>query len=506
MGIIIRQSIKGTIANYIGVAVGFITTFFVLTNYLTPEEIGLTRVLVDAATIFTSLALLGTGSSTLRFYPFFKSEDNQNNGLFFWTLIIPFVGFLLFLACFFIFKGVIIDTFQDKSQLFVDYVYFILPLSFFMLYISVFEVNATILTRIAVPKFIREVVIRVMLLFGYVLFGFKVINLDGLVIFLCATYGLAALLNVFYLVFTQKVSFRPQLGFITKSLVKEFSLYTLFLITAALISSVMPTISSFFISAKMGLMYTGIFAVANYIATVIEIPYRSLSAAVQPRISLAIKENNVEGANLLCQKVSLHQFLAGSFIFLLIWINIDLLFQILPNGDQYVVGKYVVFILSMQRLGNASFGIGASALAYTKYYYYSLFFSFLLIVSTILLNVVLIPQYGMMGAAAATFLSFLFYYAVLLTYVKLKVGTSPFCMGELKVLILIMVLYFFNLIISHFTLPWCAHSPISIKILEAMLRSLLVALLGGVSVYFGKLSPEVNALIERVIGVLKLKR
>ena len=298
MGIIIRQSIKGTIANYIGVAVGFITTFFVLTNYLTPEEIGLTRVLVDAATIFTSLALLGTGSSTLRFYPFFKSEDNQNNGLFFWTLIIPFVGFLLFLACFFIFKGVIIDTFQDKSQLFVDYVYFILPLSFFMLYISVFEVNATILTRIAVPKFIREVVIRVMLLFGYVLFGFKVINLDGLVIFLCATYGLAALLNVFYLVFTQKVSFRPQLGFITKSLVKEFSLYTLFLITAALISSVMPTISSFFISAKMGLMYTGIFAVANYIATVIEIPYRSLSAAVQPRISLAIKENNVEGANL----------------------------------------------------------------------------------------------------------------------------------------------------------------------------------------------------------------
>ena len=121
MGIIIRQSIKGTIANYIGVAVGFITTFFVLTNYLTPEEIGLTRVLVDAATIFTSLALLGTGSSTLRFYPFFKSEDNQNNGLFFWTLIIPFVGFLLFLACFFIFKGVIIDTFQDKSQLFVDF-------------------------------------------------------------------------------------------------------------------------------------------------------------------------------------------------------------------------------------------------------------------------------------------------------------------------------------------------------------------------------------------------
>ena len=50
MGIIARQSIKGTIATYFGVAIGFVTTFFILTKYLTPEEVGLTRVLVDAAT------------------------------------------------------------------------------------------------------------------------------------------------------------------------------------------------------------------------------------------------------------------------------------------------------------------------------------------------------------------------------------------------------------------------------------------------------------------------
>ena len=28
MGVVVRQSIKGTIANYFGVAIGFITTFF----------------------------------------------------------------------------------------------------------------------------------------------------------------------------------------------------------------------------------------------------------------------------------------------------------------------------------------------------------------------------------------------------------------------------------------------------------------------------------------------
>ena len=96
MGIIARQSIKGTIVTYIGVAVGFLTTFFVLTRYLTAEEIGLARVLVDAATLLIGLAQLGTNSSIIRFYPYFKDTEHKDNGFFFWTLVVPFVGFLIF--------------------------------------------------------------------------------------------------------------------------------------------------------------------------------------------------------------------------------------------------------------------------------------------------------------------------------------------------------------------------------------------------------------------------
>jgi Na+(H+)/acetate symporter ActP len=72
MGIIAKQSIQGTIVTYLGVAVGFVTTFFVLTRFLSAEEIGLARVLVDAATLFIGLAQLGTSSSIIRFYPHFK--------------------------------------------------------------------------------------------------------------------------------------------------------------------------------------------------------------------------------------------------------------------------------------------------------------------------------------------------------------------------------------------------------------------------------------------------
>ena len=77
MGIVVRQSIKGTIMNYLGVLVGFITTFFIVTKYLTTEEVGLTRVLVDASILLSSLAQLGTSTSAMRYYPHFKDEKEK---------------------------------------------------------------------------------------------------------------------------------------------------------------------------------------------------------------------------------------------------------------------------------------------------------------------------------------------------------------------------------------------------------------------------------------------
>ena len=500
MGIIARQSIKGTIATYFGVAIGFVTTFFILTKYLTPEEVGLTRVLVDAATLFSSLALLGTGSSTMRFYPHFKDDSQNQQGLYFWTLIIPFIGFLLFLICFFVFKGWIINTFQDKSPLFVNYVYFTLPMAFFILYMCVFETNATILERVAVPRIIREVFIRASLLVGYLLYGlWHVIDLDGLVIVFCATYGLGALLNLFYLLFSQKISFKPNFSNITPALRRDFLLYTLFLITAALVGNVMPTLSSFFISAKLGLEFTGIYAIANYIATMVEIPYRSLSAIVQPRVAVALRATppDTSTATRLFQQVSLNMLLAGIVILILIWINIDLFFDILPNGQQYAAGKWVVLILAISKLINTSFGIGASSLGYTRWYYTSLFFTLFLLMITIVLNNFLIPICGIEGGAWATLLSTIIYLPLLLLYIKWRVGTYPVSKGQLKILAVGLLMLVLNYLISFVAGRLVPDPSLIFRIVEALIRTGIVAITGLLVIYNWNVSPDVVGLIKK---------
>jgi O-antigen/teichoic acid export membrane protein len=133
---------------------------------------------------------------------------------------------------------------------------------------AVFETNANVLMRIVVPKLVREVVVRVLALVVYLVYAFKLLSLDGFVIAFCSVYAVATLINIIYLFSLNRISLKPDFKYITKSLRKDYLLYTLFLIAAALGGAITPSINTFFISAQMGLNYTGIFAIATFIAAI----------------------------------------------------------------------------------------------------------------------------------------------------------------------------------------------------------------------------------------------
>lgn len=509
MGVVVRQTIKGTIMNYIGVLVGFITTFFIVTKYLTPEEVGLTRVLVDASILLSSLAQLGTSTSAMRYYPYFKDEKEKDHGFFGWSVIIPFVGFIVFTALFFVFKTSIENYFSQNSELFVDYIYFVIPMAFFMMYLLVFETNSNLLMRIVVPKFIREVGIRLMTLMVYLLYAFDVINLDGMVVSLCLTYGIATSLNIIYLFTLKKISFKIQPSYISKWLRKDFIFYTLFLIISSLASNLVPVLNTFFVSGKLGLAVAGINTIAVYIANMVEIPYRSLAAISRPQISQSMKDNNVMEVNVLIQNVSLHQFMASSFIFFLIWINIDLLYTLIPNGNIYDEAKFVVFILAIVKIINTSLNVGATVLSYSKYYYYSLLFTIILTVSTIIMNIKLIPIWGIEGAAIASLISYLIYYTFLLTFVNWRVKVTPFSLKEFYTLLIIVSLFVIDWLLQTYISGYVISSfkiLIVGQILDSVLRTSLLAILGIVSIYKLRISKQVNDIIDKFLSLLKLTK
>lgn len=507
MGVVVRQSIKGTIMNYLGVLAGFITTFFIVTKYLTTEEVGLTRVLVDASILLSGLAQLGTNTSAMRYYPYFKDEKERDHGFFGWSLVIPLVGFIIFTLLFLVFKQPIENYFSKNSELFVDYIYFVIPMAFFMMYLTVFETNSNLLMRIVIPKFIREVGIRLMTLGVYLLYAFDVISLDGMVVALCLTYGMATILNIIYLLSLKKVSFKIQLTFVSSWLRKDFIFYTLFLIATSLASNLVPVLNTFFVSGKLGLAVAGVNTIAVYIASMVEIPYRSLAAISRPQISQSMKDDNMLEVNKLVKNVSLHQFMASAFIFFMIWINIDLLYNLIPNGNVYDEAKYVVFILAVVKIVNTSLNVGATVLSYSKYYYYSLLFTVILTVTAIYMNIKLIPVWGMEGAALASLISYMIYYLVLLTFVNTKIKVSPLSLKELYTLFIIIALFVIDYLLQNYVSKYLIslfNIEIIGQLLDSFVRTVVLSLVGIIIIYKSNISKQVNDLIDRFLSYFKL--
>lgn len=496
MGVIARQSIKGALANYLGVAIGFFVQFFVVTRYLTTEEVGLTRVMVDAAVIFASLAQMGTNSSIVKFFPHFK-DGKDNHGIFGLSLLLPLAGFMLVALLFLIFRETLIATYAEKSPLVANYFYLLPMLTFFTLYLTVFETNASVLMRITVPRMVREVGIRLFTLVTYLLYGYRVIGLDMFVWLFCSSYCLAMLLNLFYLMKLSNFRWsvlKVDWSFLTRERRREIGRYTM-MMTITVLAGNVPFINSLFLGAKAGLALTGVYTIAFYIANVVEVPYRSLGAISRPVVAEAVKESNWGEVNRLVRQVSLHQLLVSSAIFLIIWVNLDTLYAFIPNGASYAGGAGVVLMMGMAKAFNSSFSMSVDVLNFSRYYSRSLIFIAVLTVSAIVLNPILIEQWGITGAAATTLFSYLLYYSLLLGYLYWRTKVSLFSMAQLKVVVLMAAGFGINLLWGAVVTPLFDGSKYTLLV-DAALKTTVIAALLSAGTYAWKVSPTVNSLLK----------
>lgn len=493
MGVIIRQSIKGSIVNYIGAFIGFLTIMVIALEFLEAEEIGLTKVLLEAATLIATFAQLGITSSAIRYFPYFKSKDNRHNGFFFYLVVLPAIGCVIFALLFICLKQPISDYFGRNSELFVNYADWVIPLMLFLVYIGVFETYSNVLMRIVIPKVIREIVIRLLIVVIYVLYGLRYIGLTEFVAAYVGVYGIAMLLNLWYVSRIGSVSLKHNNSFVSPPLRKDICKYTGISTLGVLSGSITAHLDLFMVSAGMGLNYGGIYVVASYMATVIDIPSRSITAISSPVASEAMQAGDIVKANDLYRRVSLNQLLIGGFIFLLIWINIDLIFDIIPNGEEYRAGKWVVFYIGISRLIVSFLSFGNILIRFSKYYYWTLYFTLIITILSILMNLWLIPKFGMTGAAVATLLTTALTYFAQQWIVFRKIKANPYTWNTFK-----LILILFSLLGVNYLLPELGNSYIT-----GIYRSIVVMSVGLFAVLRFQISADVNALFLKVIEKIR---
>ena len=169
MGIVIRQSIKGSIVSYIGAAIGMVSTIFIYPYFLSPELIGLNRILVDSAFLFAFVAQIGIPNAIIRFTPQLKKMGLSREA-YKYALLIPLISFVFFGTLVYLGKEGIQGLFDENSPLYSRFFPVIIPFGLVCIYMNIIENIAASFYRITVPKLIREIILRFLLIGSAMLF------------------------------------------------------------------------------------------------------------------------------------------------------------------------------------------------------------------------------------------------------------------------------------------------------------------------------------------------
>lgn len=179
MGIIKKQSISGTIYSYVGVLLGFVITALLFPRVFSTEEVGLLRVLVSYSTLFAQFAGMGFSMVTVKLFPYFRSKDEKHHGFLGLSLLVSLIGFLIAVSVYVLLRPNIVEHASGKSELFVTYFYYVVPLIFFTLLFNVFDTYYRVLYNAVKGIIVKEVFQRLAILGVILLYYFNLIDLSA---------------------------------------------------------------------------------------------------------------------------------------------------------------------------------------------------------------------------------------------------------------------------------------------------------------------------------------
>jgi O-antigen/teichoic acid export membrane protein len=496
MGIIIRQSAKSSLVSYIGVLIGTFNVLYLYNKFLTAEQLGLYVALTSFPLVMAGFAHLGTPLVAVRFFNQFASDQDRHHGFLGYLLLVPAVGFTVFMVCYSLGKGFFEGLYGGHSPLLLRYFWVLPVLAFLMMYQSVLEAYCRSHLRIVVPAVLREVFLRLCnsllaLLFGFGLFGF-----DQLVLLLVLAYILALLALVFYVFWLGKLYLYFDIKLLNKPVFKEMCHYGFWTLLGGLAGIVLPHIEKIMLPAyKGGLQNTAIFNIAASIALVISIPRNTISAIADPLLADSLQKGNMPHVQEIYSKSALNLCIAGCLLFLGIWCNIDDLFALIPNSALYAQGKWVVLMVGLYSLFDMATGLNSEILKNSKYYRTDFAFYIIRFVVLLLINIVLIPKYSYNGAAMAMLVSMVIYNLVKFVYINQKLGIQPFG----KAWVLVVALAIFTYLVLWFLGAYLHLGAIG----NILVKGSVVLLLFGGGVLVGGLSADITNIYKTIWKKIK---
>ena len=482
MGIVAKQTSLNVLIIGIAFAIGGLNTLVFYPLFLSAEEYGLVVFLLATSNLLMPLIGFGINQTIIRFFSTYITKEEQQRFMssvillpFFISLIIGGVGVMFYHS--------ISSALSIQNPIIANYTWVIFVVAVATAYFEVFYACVRVQLQSVSGNALKEIFPRLYLFLLLTAFYFFNLSFRFFVVALVCGYYLRLLLMI--VLANRCYPIRIRLHFPPN--IRSILTYTVTILLAGSAGSLIIDIDKFIIPQLEEIRQTAFYAVAIFAAAIVDVPARAMWQILNPLVATALNENNTKEVNSLYRKSALNLVIVSGWFFLLVNLNSEALFSLLPNVG-YQKATLVVLYISLAKLITMIFGCGGAIISNSSFYQINLVFSIVMALGVSILNIIWIPLYGIDGAALATLVVVGVSIVVKIIYLQFKIKAHPLSWNLFIALAAVGILY-----TSFQNIDW-TFSPI----VKIGVTSTLVSFFYLLIVLQFKLSDDLLRLVKRI--------
>jgi O-antigen/teichoic acid export membrane protein len=435
MGIVFRQSAKNAIVVASGALLGALV-IWLSTKYTTKQQLGFTRNLTNYAVALSQLLLLGLNSTLVVYIHRYANDEKKRKLLITLSLVLPIIFAAVFTVVYYFLKSWILTHFQPEDAPFMQRYFMWLPVyTALFIYMILLEQYLGSQMKVAVSAFMREVVLRVANIALILLFGLGYIEFSVLVIGSILIYLLPILIFLLLCIRIDGFGFSFRLRQFNTAEYKEmahFSWYHFLLSISFLMMNYLDALALPLYDHK-GFSSVAVYVVAVYIISFLLLPSKAMVPASFTVLAKAFSENDREKAKDIFIRASINILIPSIGIAVLLCCNLQNAVAVIQNGYAEIVPVFLILFIG--NIFNIATGMNDQVLSIANYYKFNFYLSIALIGLLYLMIRILVPRYGIYGAAWSTTTVMLIFNFLKFLFVWKKLDMQPFSKNTVLVLI-----------------------------------------------------------------------
>lgn len=489
MGIVARQAIWNTLLTIVGMGLGFVNMALLFPRLLTPDEFGLTRLIVSIAVVAAQIAHFGGENTVIRYFPYFRDKVNGHRGLFGLALGVATVGAFIAMLVLGLFHEQFVRWFSDSSGLYQRFGLLVLPLVLAEVYLLILRGFSRSVNRSIAPVFAREFLLRVLQTLLIAAYALWEMSFTLFLLLYVGTFVLTTAMLLFDLWRAGELRLGLTNMRVGKRMRKSMVRYSLFTFASGIAGIAVGNIDQVMVGAMLpdGLSYVAFYAVAMFLASVITIPARALLQPTIPLLAEAWKKRDNAKIRMLYHRTASIQLVVSAFILLGLWTNADALFTFLQ--PEYAIGKPVMFTLGIAHVISLSTGLSAGIISTSRSYSFDALTGAVYLVLNILLDYLFLLWWGMVGAAWSTFVSVVIIVGWRVIFLHRRFGLWPFDGMTFRALSMIVMITGVFWFLPHYGTP----------IVDMVWRSALLTVVYWAIVHLLGIAPELEAQARKLL-------